>query len=160
MSENFFKVIRAGINTTFQDLGRNNLNHIGIPISGVMDRRNYIISNKILQNVPNHPIIEFAYQGPRLVYHGEPLNISVSGDVKFKIFKNKNEIEGKCYETITLEDQDEIDLISTNRSVYGYLAIGADLKIDYQWKSCSINTKANIGSNNGKKLQDLSLIHI
>ncbi len=58
MSENFFKVIRAGINTTFQDLGRNNLNHIGIPISGVMDRRNYIISNKILQNVPNHPAIQ------------------------------------------------------------------------------------------------------
>jgi len=160
MSENFFKVIRAGINTTFQDLGRNNLNHIGIPISGVMDKRNYIIANKILHNVPSHPIIEFAYQGPRLVYHGEPLNISVSGDVKFKIFKNKNEIEGKCYETIILEDHDEIDLISTNKSVYGYLAIGADLKIDYQWKSCSINTKANIGSNNGKKLQDNQKIEV
>ena len=34
------------------------------------------------------------------------------------------------------------------------MAIGADLNIDYQWKSCSINTKANIGSNNGKKIQD------
>ena len=81
MSENFFKVIRAGINTTFQDLGRNSLNHIGIPISGVMDKRNYIIANKILQNDTGHPVIEFAYQGPRLVYNGEPLNILVSGDV-------------------------------------------------------------------------------
>ena len=41
---NFFEVERAGINTTFQDNGRKNLNHIGIPISGVMDRRNYLLA--------------------------------------------------------------------------------------------------------------------
>ena len=40
------------------------------------------------------------------------------------------------------------------------MAIGADLKIDYQWKSCSINTKANIGSNKGKKLQDNQQIEV
>ena len=39
---NFFEVIRAGINSTFQDSGRKNLNHIGIPISGAMDKRNYV----------------------------------------------------------------------------------------------------------------------
>ena len=160
MSKNFFKVIRAGINTTFQDLGRNNLNHIGIPTSGVMDKRNYVICNKILQNDLNQPVLEFAYQGPRLVYHGNPLNISVSGDVNFKIIKNKKQIEGKCYETIILEDGDEIDLISTNKSVYGYLGLGAEFKIGFSWNSCSINTKANIGSNNGKKIQDNQKIEI
>ena len=34
MSNNYFEIIRAGINTTFQDKGRNNLYHIGIPFSG------------------------------------------------------------------------------------------------------------------------------
>ena len=43
--ENYFKIIRAGINTTFQDIGRKNLNHIGIPIGGVMDKRNFILAN-------------------------------------------------------------------------------------------------------------------
>ena len=47
MSNSYFKVIRAGINTTFQDEGRNNLYHIGIPFSGVMD--NTEIFERILQ---------------------------------------------------------------------------------------------------------------
>ena len=37
MNKNYFEIIRAGINSTFQDLGRNNLYHIGIPFSGAMD---------------------------------------------------------------------------------------------------------------------------
>ena len=43
-NKNNFLVIRPGINSTFQDLGRNNLHHIGIPFSGAMDNRNYLIS--------------------------------------------------------------------------------------------------------------------
>ena len=50
------------------------------------------------------------------------------------------------------EDGDELDIISTNKSVYGYLAISGKFDLKFQWSSCSTNTKANIGSNNGKKL--------
>ena len=50
MSKNYFKIIRAGINTTFQDHGRKNLYHIGIPFSGAMDNRNYLLSNKLVEN--------------------------------------------------------------------------------------------------------------
>ena len=50
ISKNFFRVIRPGINTTYQDMGRNNLYHIGIPFSGAMDKRNYILSNKLSGN--------------------------------------------------------------------------------------------------------------
>ena len=44
----FFEIIRGGINTTFQDNGRNNLYHIGIPFSGVMDKRNYALANSLV----------------------------------------------------------------------------------------------------------------
>ena len=47
MNKNYFEIKRAGINTTFQDQGRNNLYHIGIPFSGAMDNRNFQISNKL-----------------------------------------------------------------------------------------------------------------
>ena len=30
--------------------------------------------------------------------------------------------------------------------------LGGELDVKFQWNSCSINTKANIGSNEGKKL--------
>ena len=160
MSENYFEVIRAGINTTFQDNGRKNLNHIGIPASGAIDKRNYKLVNKILNNDINHPALEFAYQGPKLIYYGEPLSIAVTGDVNFKLIRKNIESECKCYESITIENNDEIDLISTNKSVYGYFSVTAKFQIDYQWKSCSTNTKANIGANNGKKLENSQKLHV
>ena len=160
MSKNYFKVIRAGINTTFQDEGRNNLYHIGIPFSGAMDNRNFYISNKLVGNNLNMPVIEFAYQGPLLKYYGDKINFAVTGDVKFIIKKNDSVIEGNCYESYSIEDGDEIDIMSTNRSVYGYFSINAKFDLKLQWGSCSINTKANIGSNNGKKISNDQEIHI
>ena len=153
MSNNYFEVLRAGINTTFQDQGRKNLYHIGIPFSGAMDKRNFLIANKLVGNDYNSPVIEFAYQGPQIKYFGKEINISITGDVKFFLKKKNDVIEGICYKSFTLEDGDEIDILSTNKSVYGYIAISGDLDIKYQWSSCSTNTKANIGANDGKKLE-------
>jgi len=156
----FFEIIRAGINTTFQDEGRNNLYHIGIPFSGAMDKRNYLLSNSLLGNKINKPVIEFAYQGPLIKYKGDKINFVITGDVIFKIIKKESEIQGNCYENYFIEDGDQIDVISTNKSVYGYLAISGEFDLKSQWGSCSINTKANVGSNNGKKLQDNQKIKI
>ncbi len=46
MNESYFEVIRPGINTTFQDLGRKNLYHIGVPFSGAMREQNGLLKNK------------------------------------------------------------------------------------------------------------------
>ena len=154
MSNNYFEIIRAGINTTFQDKGRNNLYHIGIPFSGAMDNRNYLLANRLVGNKLDLPVIEFAYQGPLLKYNGDAITIALAGDVIFKIRKKDNEIEGNCYENYQLENGDEIDILSTNKSVYGYLAISGEFDLKFQWGSCSVNTKANIGSNDGKKLEN------
>ena len=152
MNNNFFEILRAGINTTFQDKGRNHLFHIGIPFSGAMDNRNFLLANKLVSNKLDFPVIEFAYQGPLLKYNGDKINIVIAGDVIFKLKRKDNEIDGKCYQTYQLENGDEIDILSTNKSVYGYLAIGGEFDIKFQWGSCSINTKAKIGSNEGKIL--------
>ena len=160
MNKNYFEIKRAGINTTFQDQGRSNLYHIGIPFSGAMDNRNFQISNKLVGNETNYPVIEFAYQGPLLKYFGDDIKCAITGDVKFIIKKNDNDIEGNCYQSFTLENGDEIDIITTNKSVYGYLAISGEFNLEYQWSSCSINTKANIGSNNGKRIEDTQKIYI
>ena len=160
MNKNYFEIIRAGINTTFQDLGRKNLYHIGIPFSGAMDNRNYLIANKLVGNELNSPAIEFAYQGPLLKYYGDKINIVITGDVVFKIKQNDKEIDGNCYETYELKDKDEINILSTNKSVYGYLAISGKFDLKLQWGSCSINTKANIGSNDGKKFENQQKIKI
>ena len=155
-----FKVIRSGINTTFQDLGRKNLYHLGIPFSGAMDNRNYLLSNAIAGNKENTPVIEFAFQGPLLKFKGEKINFNITGNVNFNIIKKKNKIEGNCYQNYTLEDEDELDILSTNSSVYGYLAISGNFDIQFQWDSCSTNTKAKIGANGGKKIEKDQQVNI
>ena len=153
MSKNYFEVKRAGINTTFQDKGRGNFYHIGIPFSGAMDNRNFLLANKLVANKLGSPVLEFAYQGPLLKYAGEKINVAITGDVNFTIKKGNNLINGVSYQTFILENGDELDVISTNKSVYGYLAVGGEFDIKFQWSSCSTNTKANIGANDGKKIK-------
>jgi biotin-dependent carboxylase-like uncharacterized protein len=160
MNKSYFEIIRAGINTTFQDRGRDNLYHMGIPFSGAMDNRNFILANKLVGNKEGSPVIEFAYQGPLLKFSGNKINITITGDVIFKLKKKDNEIDGNCYETYQLDHGDEINILSTNKSVYGYLAINGEFDIKFQWGSCSINTKANIGANEGKKLTNGQKIDI
>ena len=163
MSNNYIDIIRSGINTTFQDKGRDHLYHIGIPFSGAMDNRNFLIANKLVNNNLDSSVIEFAYQGPQIKYSGEKINIAITGDVIFTIKKKGTQIEGNCYKSYQIENGDEINIISTNRSVYGYLALGGEFDLKLQWNSCSINTKANIGSNDGKKLetgQKINLVKI
>ena len=79
MKSDYFKVIRGGLNSTFQDQGRENLYHIGIPFSGVMDKRNYLISNRLINNGKDEPVLEFAFQGPCLKYFGNKRNIVIEG---------------------------------------------------------------------------------
>ena len=155
MKNDYFQVVRGGLNSTFQDLGRENLYHIGLPFSGAMDKRNYLIANKLIDNNKNDPVIEFALQGPLLKYFGRKRNIVVTGDVNFKIIKNDNtQNEGKCYRTIELDEGDTIDILSTNKSVYGYFSISGGFKLNKVWGSFSTTIRAQIGSNNGNKLID------
>ena len=153
MNKSNFKILRAGINTTYQDLGRKNLYHIGIPFSGAMDQRNYIIANTLVGNEKNTPVIEFAYQGPLLKLNGEKICFAISGDVTFNIIRKDLKLEqGNCYQTYSLEENEQIDILSTNKSVYGYLAINGEFNVKSFWNSCSTNTKAKIGPNDGEKL--------
>ena len=155
MKNDYFQVVRGGLNSTFQDLGRKNLYHIGLPFSGAMDKRNYLIANKLIDNNKNDPVLEFAFQGPLLKYFGRKRNIVVTGDVNFKIIKSDNsQNEGECYRTIGLDEGDTIDIMSTNKSVYGYFSISGGFKLNKVWGSFSTTIRAQIGSNNGSKLID------
>jgi biotin-dependent carboxylase-like uncharacterized protein len=152
MSKAYFEILRAGINTTIQDKGRNHLYHFGITASGAIDQRNYKLVNSLVGNQLNEAVIEFAYQGPHLKLKNGRINFAISGDILFKIKRKNSEIEeGECYKNYILDNEDEIDIISTKNSAYGYLSINGGFEVQKIWGSYSINTKANIGPNNGKK---------
>ena len=152
MGNAYFEILRPGVNTTIQDTGRKNLHHIGITVSGAVDQRNFKFANFITDNILNEPVIEFAYQGPLLKLINGKINFVITGDIFFNIIRNNSEIEeGNCYRNYILNDGEQIDIISTKNSVYGYLAVSGGFNLKKTWNSYSINTKAQIGPNDGKK---------
>ena len=152
MTKNKIRVLREGINSTFQDLGRDNLYHIGLPFSGAMDKRNYLIANKLVGNRDNEAVIEFAYQGPLIKIEEGNINFAISGDIKFNIKKGDKSLSGECYKTYFLSKNDEIDIISTYNSVYGYLSVGGGFDLKKNFGSFSTTARANVGPNNGNKI--------
>lgn len=55
------KIIKPGIYTTIQDLGRFGYSHLGVPASGVMDTTAFKFANAILQNEENAAAIEITF---------------------------------------------------------------------------------------------------
>jgi biotin-dependent carboxylase-like uncharacterized protein len=148
----YFEILRPGINTTIQDKGRNNYFHLGITVSGAVDQRNFQLSNLILNNKIDIPVLEFALQGPLLKFKGDAVGICITGDIIFDIIrKGQTAEQGLCYQVYIINDDDQIDIKSTKNSLYGYLAIKDGLNIEKVWNSYSVNTKANLGPNNGNK---------
>ena len=66
MSNNFFEVLRPGINTTYQDKGRFHMQHLGVAPSGCMDLKAFLIANALVGNNSGDGVLESAYQGPLL----------------------------------------------------------------------------------------------
>ena len=152
MTDTYFEILRPGINTTIQDDGRVNLYHVGITVSGAIDRRNYKLANYLTNNNLSEAVIEFAYQGPLLRLNNGKINFAITGNIIFNIIRYDSKIEeGQCYRNYILNDGEQIDIISTKKSTYGYLSVSHGFKLEEIWGSYSINTKAQIGPNNGKK---------
>ena len=151
---NYFKVLRPGINSTFQDLGRFGLQHLGIVASGCMDQLTFCISNKLVGNKISEGALEFAYQGPLFELMGETALVAISGKVNFNIIKKNGEIiKGKSNESFLILNGEKIDILSTINSVYGYFSIFGGFKIEEVKGSVSTLVKAKIGPNNGDKLK-------
>ena len=161
MSDIYFEILRPGTNTSIQDKGRNHLYHIGITISGAMDQRIFTLSNALVNNNLNEGTIEFAHQGPLLKLKNGSVNFAITGNVSFNILRKNLKIEeGKCFQSYLLENEDQVDIISTINSIFGYLAIEGGFEIKKVWDSYSVNTRAKIGPNNGEKFSAGEKIYI
>ena len=153
MSENFFEALRPGINTTYQDEGRFGLQHLGVAPSGCMDYKSFLVANALVGNDNKKGVLEFAYQGPLLKLIKGKTKIAITGNVIFQIINSKNEtINGICNRSYNLNKGDQIDILTTKQSVYGYLAVEGGFGVKPFCNSVSTLTRAGIGPNEGKKI--------
>jgi antagonist of KipI len=72
------KFIKKGILTTFQDLGKNGLRHLGVNPSGAMDKLTVRLLNILLKNDENEPVLEMHFPAPEILFE-EDCTIIIGG---------------------------------------------------------------------------------
>ncbi|MBS0170298.1 MAG: biotin-dependent carboxyltransferase family protein [Nitrospira sp.] len=80
MSSNgsFIHVVRPGLFTTIQDLGRRGYQRFGVSVSGAMDPWALTVGNRLLGNHDNAAGLEITLQGPELFFE-QRLYIAITG---------------------------------------------------------------------------------
>jgi antagonist of KipI len=71
-------VVRAGLQTTLQDLGRWGFQCRGVPVAGPMDRGAHRLANALAGSDPAAAVLEVTLSGPELVFD-DPRHVAVTG---------------------------------------------------------------------------------
>ncbi|MFC3722039.1 5-oxoprolinase subunit C family protein [Neoaquamicrobium sediminum] len=79
------RVIKPGLLTTVQDLGRPGYFHLGIPISGAMDRLAMRVANLLVGNDEAAAGLEAVFIGPELEFTTDAMIAVTGADMPFKI---------------------------------------------------------------------------
>lgn len=72
------KVLKPGLLTTIQDLGRPGYFHLGIPVSGAMDRFALCLANRLVGNDEGAAAFEAVFMGPELEFQDAAV-VAVTG---------------------------------------------------------------------------------
>ena len=71
-------IVRPGMLTTVQDLGRWGTQHLGVPVAGPMDWYSHRVANRLVGNPDGAAALEITLLGPEIVSNGDVL-CAVSG---------------------------------------------------------------------------------
>ena len=145
-----FRVLKGGMLTTVQDLGRTGYQSQGFSVSGVMDVRSFKIANLLLDNPENEAVLEFTLMGPSLEFTSETIIAITGGDFQPRV--NKKPV--KMYTALYMHKGDVLDFAGCRTGSRGYIAFSSYLDIPVVMGSRSTNIKCGIGGFKGRRLKD------
>lgn len=112
-----FEVIKPGLLTTIQDLGRPGYFHLGIPEGGAMDRAALRIANMLVGNPEGSAGLEAVFMGPELAFCKDAL-VAVAG-AEMPVFVDGEERD--CWSSFSVKAGQTLK--------FGYLKAGARIYI-------------------------------
>lgn len=143
------RVLKGGMLTTVQDLGRTGYQSQGFSVAGVMDVRSFKIANLLLDNPENEAVLEFTLIGPTLEFTSATIIAITGGDFKPTI----NGEPAPMYTAIYMNKGDILKFGSAVTGSRGYIAFSSYLEIPVVMGSRCTNMKSRIGGFKGRKLQ-------
>lgn len=114
-----FKVLRAGIQTTFQDLGRWGFRDRGVPLSGTMDSPLAAFANALVGNNEEKTVVEFTFIGP-IIEVLETVETAICGR-GLQVLADHQQLP--VNQKIILHKGQQVNIRIGTGSVRGYLAV-------------------------------------
>ena len=142
------RVLKEGMLTTVQDLGRIGYQSQGFGVSGAMDSRSCKIANLLLDNPENEAVLEFTLIAPKIQFTSETIIAITGGD--FAPMVNKEPV--KMYTALYMHRGDILEFSGCKNGSRGYIAFSSYLDVPVVMGSRSTNLKCEIGGYRGRRL--------
>ena len=156
MSNVYFEILRPGINTTIQDSGRHHMYHEGIAVSGAIDKRNFKLANKLVDNPLNEAVIEFAYQGPLLKLKNNKIMLAQTA-LSAEIKNSEIKFDDSLYTTIDKNLLQKLNEKMPNKSFNFPKIISKNLiSATYEKGSLDFREIINYLNQNEIKIEDIT----
>ena len=143
------RVLKGGMLTTVQDLGRTGYQSQGFSVAGVMDVRSFKIANLLLDNPENEAVLELTLIGPTLEFTSATIIAITGGDFQPQV----NGEPVPMYTALYMNKGDILKFGSARTGSRGYIAFSSYLDIPVVMGSRCTNMKSGIGGFKGRKLQ-------
>lgn len=143
-------VLKKGMLTTVQDLGRTGFQRYGMPSSGAMDEFSLRLANVLAGNGQDEAAIEFTFMGPTLKFEEETVFAVTGGDFDLRL----NGEAVPMNKALTARAGDELACGMAKAGMRGYIAFAGGLDLPLVMGSRSTGLKAKIGGLDGRALSD------
>ena len=142
------KVLKPGLSTTVQDLGRPGYYHIGIPISGGMDRHALMAANLLVGNKEGAGVLEAVFMGPELEF-GVDANVAVTGA---ELPPKLNGMPRETWTSFKVKKGQVLSFDYLKKGARAYIAISGGIDVPVVLGSRSTYTLGALGGYLGRKL--------
>jgi len=153
---NALLVISPGFLTTVQDNGRYGFQHMGVPVSGALDKYAYRIANLLVGNQENAAVLEATVAGPELAILKEA-DIAIAG-AHMDAMLNAEPVEP--WTSFRVEPGDVLAFGQIKSGCRTYLAITGGFKVPIVMGSRSTFIGGNMGGYQGRTLRKGDLLDI
>lgn len=149
-----FRVITPGAYTTVQDFGRFNFQHMGVPVSGVLDKFSATAANLLVGNHPNTAVLEITVIGPAIEIQKE-MDIALTG-AKMNFAINKQPTPQ--WKTVRVTPGDTVTISVAEIGCRAYLAFSGGIDVPKIMDSRSTYVMGRLGGFNGRTLKKDDLV--
>ncbi len=125
---------------SIQDLGREGYQKYGVPVGGVMDRYSAIITNYLVGNDRNAPLLEFFMGELKLKFLKDSI-FAVGANSEVRL--NGEKIE--AWKSHMGREGDTLEISMPKNGVYGYISFQGGIKCKKIFGSCSTYPQAGWG---------------